>query len=38
VYVFGGLVWASDALVGGLFAAIGATAWSFRRPHGGDRD
>ena len=38
VYAFGGRVWASDALVGGLFAAVGAAAWSLRRPRGGSRD
>jgi hypothetical protein len=32
VYAFGGRVWASDALVGGLLAVMGAVAWSFRRP------
>jgi hypothetical protein len=32
VYAFGGRVWASDALVGGVLTLAGAVAWSFRRP------
>jgi hypothetical protein len=35
VYAFGGRVWASDALVGGLFSVAGVVAWTRRRA-GGD--
>ena len=35
VYAFGGRVWASDALVGGLFCVAGVVAWTRRRA-GGD--
>jgi hypothetical protein len=31
-YAFGHRVWASDALVGGVLAALGAAAWTRRRP------
>jgi hypothetical protein len=34
VYAFGGRVWASDTLIGGLLVAGGAFAWSKRRPRG----
>ncbi|HVC72050.1 MAG TPA: hypothetical protein VNC61_17490 [Acidimicrobiales bacterium] len=32
VYAFRNRVWASDAVVGGLFTAIGILAWTKRRP------
>jgi hypothetical protein len=35
VYVFGDRVWASDALVGALFAAVGVVAWTKRRTRQG---
>ena len=36
VYAFGRRVWASDALVGGLLALVGAFAWSRRRARGAE--
>jgi hypothetical protein len=34
VYAFGGRVWASDALVGGIFTVGGLVAWTKRRARG----
>jgi hypothetical protein len=34
VYAFGGRVWASDALVGGIFTVGGLVAWTMRRARG----
>lgn len=31
VYAFGHRVWASEALVGGIFTVVGLLAWSLRR-------
>ena len=35
-YAFGHRVWASDTLVGGLLALVGAFAWSRRRTRGAE--
>jgi hypothetical protein len=36
VYAFGGRVWASDAVLGGLLVIGGAFAWSKRSPRGAE--
>jgi hypothetical protein len=36
VYAFGGRVWASDTLVGGLLVVAGAFAWTKRRARGAE--
>jgi hypothetical protein len=34
VYAFRGRVWASDAVIGGLFTAVGVVLWTRRRSRG----
>jgi hypothetical protein len=36
VYAFGGRVWASDTLIGGLLVVAGAYAWSKRHARGAE--
>jgi hypothetical protein len=36
VYAFGGRVWASDAVLGGVLVLAGALAWSKRGTHGAE--